>query len=306
MTWWDGAGGFSPPDMGVRLLAALPPETAGEPESLKAWRQYGTWLSTSDGRAPNDVEGVDMLVSNEQVRDLKSLGDLPLVVISRSPDNPIMAAAMPSLPEATNAQLMQMWQEMQAELDELSSNSTQVIADHSGHNVHLEEPRLVVEAIRKVVNEYRVQAREIIPPGPSQTEAASHRPVILSTAERKERRNGALIIYEDIRFTDPAGDAITVVNNVISETFPGEVYDDIIRAPADEQKHGARVTSRIGCFRQSTLVIEFRVFDAASNMSEPVTVTFPCPAPQKAIWPILIVGLVTGVGLLLGTWLLVR
>jgi hypothetical protein len=292
------------PDMGARLLAALPAEARGEPDSLKAWRRYGAWMSTSDGKASSDVEGVDLAVSNEQVRAVKPLGDLPLAVISRSPNNPVMAAQMPSLPVDVNAGVMQLWQDMQDELAGLSSNSTRLIADHSGHYIHLEEPRLVAEAIRWVVNEYRAQAGMTVPPGPSQTEAASHRPVILSVAERKERQNGALIIYEDFRFTDAAGDAITVVNNVISATFTGEVYDDVIRASADEQKGEALVTSRMGCYRQSALVIEFRIADAAGNMSEPVTVTFQCPAPQRVLWPILLGGLAIGAGLLVGAWLL--
>lgn len=121
------------PDMGDRLLAALPPESAGEPESFYAWRQYSNFLSASNGREPDNPEGVDAKTSNAQVRAVKSLGDLPLVVISRSPNNPVLAGHMPSLPEETNARLLQMWQDLQAELMGLSSNSTQIFADHAGH-----------------------------------------------------------------------------------------------------------------------------------------------------------------------------
>jgi pimeloyl-ACP methyl ester carboxylesterase len=143
------------PDMGDRLLATLPSESDGEPESLKAWRQYGAWLSASNGRGQNDDEGVDSKVSNAQVRAVKSLGDLPLVVISRSPNNPVMAAHMPPLPEGTNAKLLQTWQDLQGELAGLSSNSTRIIAAHAGHNIQIEEPGLIVDAIHKLVNEAR-------------------------------------------------------------------------------------------------------------------------------------------------------
>ena len=203
------------PDMGARLLTALPPKTAGEPKSLEAWRRYSNWMSTSNGRMPSDVEGVDMLVSNAQVKAVKSLGDLPLLVISRSPNNPVMAAGMPSLPEETNAKVLQLWQQMQIELAGLSSNSTRVVADHSGHFVMLEEPRLVADAIRKLVDEYRATLGENIPTVTAQMEAAGHTPVLVSIAGREEWRKGALFIHKDISFTDPAGDAITVVNKVI-------------------------------------------------------------------------------------------
>jgi hypothetical protein len=45
------------PDMGVRLVAGLPPAAQGEPESIKAWRQYLTWTADSDGREPGNQEG---------------------------------------------------------------------------------------------------------------------------------------------------------------------------------------------------------------------------------------------------------
>jgi len=47
---------------------------------------------------------------------------------------------------------------LQAELEALSTNSTRFVADHCGHNVNLEEQRLVVEAIRQLVDEYRAES----------------------------------------------------------------------------------------------------------------------------------------------------
>jgi pimeloyl-ACP methyl ester carboxylesterase len=203
------------PDMGDRLLANLPARSPFESKSLKAWRQYGSWLSASNGLEPDNAEGVDASISNEQIRAVKSLGDLPLVVISRSPDNPILAEAMPALPEELNTRLLQMWQDLQDELMDLSSNSTRVIADHSGHDIHKEEPRLVVDAILKLVNEYRgfTGNTTSIEETGIEMGAANHAPVILKVAERQETQNGYLIIHKDITFTDPEGDAMTVVNN---------------------------------------------------------------------------------------------
>jgi hypothetical protein len=187
---------------------------------------------------PDNPEGVDANINNEQIRAVKSIGDLPLVVISRSPNNPVLAEAMPALPEEINARLLQMWQDLQDELMYLSSNSTREIADHSGHDIHKEEPRLIVDAILKLVNEYRGLSGKTtsMEENGMETNAANHTPVILEVAERQETQNGYLIIHKDITFTDPAGDAVTVVNKVVSAIQPAKVMDDMIRSSAEEQK----------------------------------------------------------------------
>ncbi|MFM8298709.1 MAG: alpha/beta hydrolase, partial [Microcystis aeruginosa] len=43
------------------------------------------------------------------------------------------------------------WQELQKSMANLSSDSTFQIAKSSGHNIHIYQPQLVVEAIRQVV-----------------------------------------------------------------------------------------------------------------------------------------------------------
>jgi hypothetical protein len=288
------------PDMGDRLLANLPARSPFESKSLKAWRQYGSWLSASNGLEPDNPEGVDAKIGNEQIRAVKSLGDLPLVVISRSPDNPVLAEAMPALPEKINTRLLQMWQDLQDELMDLSSNSTRVIADHSGHDIHKEEPRLVVDAILKLVDEYWLLTGNTTSMEESGTETgtANHVPVILEVSERNETRNGYLIIHKDITFTDPAGDAVTVVNKVVSAIQPAKVMDDMILSSADEQKGKAVVTSSFECFKQFDFEMQYRIYDKAGNMSEPVRATFSCPALKNRISPFLITGLILGVGLL--------
>jgi pimeloyl-ACP methyl ester carboxylesterase len=69
-----------------------------------------------------------------------SLGDTPLVVVSRGrPD--------PGFSEAQN----QAWMEAQARLAALSTRSTRMIAANSGHNVHYDEPAVIAEAVRRIV-----------------------------------------------------------------------------------------------------------------------------------------------------------
>ena len=47
------------------------------------------------------------------------------------------------------------WQQWQTELLQLSSNSQQLFAEHSGHNIELEEPQAAVAAIVQMVRQVR-------------------------------------------------------------------------------------------------------------------------------------------------------
>jgi len=49
---------------------------------------------------------------------------------------------------------------MQAELLQLSSNSQQLIADKSGHNIELDQPQAAVDAIVKMVEHLRQEKRK--------------------------------------------------------------------------------------------------------------------------------------------------
>jgi len=141
----------SHPDRNVRSLALLPPETRGEPASLKTLRQ---WWATDWGIPQWNPTGIDWKASAEQVRAAGSLGDIPLLVITRSPD-PRYSDWGSDFPEDVALELDRLWQEMQKELVNLSSNSKQIIAKESGHCIHCSQPRLVIDAIREVVEEAR-------------------------------------------------------------------------------------------------------------------------------------------------------
>ncbi len=79
-----------------------------------------------------------------------SLGNMPLVVLSQDPDAPQY-----DLPEDLVKPTNEAWGQMQTELARLSTRGTRVIAKNSGHYIQLDRPDLVVDAIRKVVNEAR-------------------------------------------------------------------------------------------------------------------------------------------------------
>jgi pimeloyl-ACP methyl ester carboxylesterase len=66
-----------------------------------------------------------------------TLGDLPLVVISRTVDTTALAIER---------------DKQQGDLAALSRRGRHVVAAKAGHNVHLEDPDLVVREIRAVVD----------------------------------------------------------------------------------------------------------------------------------------------------------
>jgi len=72
------------------------------------------------------------------------LGDLPLVVISRGVRDPMNGE--PTQPE---------WLEAQARLLALSTNSQSVVAERSGHMVQFDQPQIIVDAVRKMLEEAR-------------------------------------------------------------------------------------------------------------------------------------------------------
>ena len=80
-----------------------------------------------------------------RLKDRVTLGDLPLIVLARTHggyDDGMTISADSLERERRN---------LQADLAKLSHKGTLVFAPHSGHNIHVEDPELVIESIRKVV-----------------------------------------------------------------------------------------------------------------------------------------------------------
>src|SRR5262249_26845389 len=73
-------------------------------------------------------------------RPLETLGDLPLVVISRDPNL-----------SSGDKIGSDSWAGMQRDLLRLSSRASQIIATGSGHAINIDRPDLVIQVIRDVV-----------------------------------------------------------------------------------------------------------------------------------------------------------
>lgn len=77
-----------------------------------------------------------------------TLGALPLVVLSRG-------QAEAGIDADTIAQSERVWTQMQLELSKLSSQGRRVVAAKSGHSIQLDQPELVIDAIREVLTAKR-------------------------------------------------------------------------------------------------------------------------------------------------------
>jgi pimeloyl-ACP methyl ester carboxylesterase len=124
-----------------RMVAFLPPETLkkAKPEDMVI----------------QSPEGLDFKRSIAQVRAANWHGDIPLIVLTRGSAtfNP-NDYAVPSLaPKFEQVRL-----ELQQELVRRSSRGKQIIAEKSGHNIHRDQPELVIDAIRQVVEEAKSAA----------------------------------------------------------------------------------------------------------------------------------------------------
>jgi hypothetical protein len=87
-------------------------------------------------------EGRGMQESLAQARRVTTLGNVPLIVLSRG------------LPEDGE----QKWQREQTELLQLSSDSRQVFANQSHHNIQFDQPAAAVGAIVQMVEQIRRQS----------------------------------------------------------------------------------------------------------------------------------------------------
>ena len=90
--------------------------------------------------------------TTDQVRATKKLGDLPLIVLTAEttvdPET-LQAIGMPTDFDASG--IHQIWYELQAELAALSTRGEQIIVGNSTHAIHIDQPQVVIESIKKVV-----------------------------------------------------------------------------------------------------------------------------------------------------------
>jgi hypothetical protein len=85
----------------------------------------------------------------DEAARINTFGDIPLIVITETGEN--RKDEYPS--EALAKTSIALWGEMRAELLKMSTRSKHVLAAKSGHFVMLDQPDVVIDAIKELVNQ---------------------------------------------------------------------------------------------------------------------------------------------------------
>ncbi len=100
-------------------------------------------MSAKKARNAMRFESMNFEISGNQVTNAGTFPKIPLVVLTRG------ERVWPKNQEGEQLEIS--WVRLQNELARMSDNSTHVIADSSGHFIHLDQPILIEEAIRGMV-----------------------------------------------------------------------------------------------------------------------------------------------------------
>lgn len=135
-------------------LAALLPGLMSDPTGLmrklpKKWKRAYQAILFRDTKQleTSSAELSELETTHTQLRDagINNLADLPLIVLQHGSEQPMMGA-----PEVAQA-LEESFDRLQKEMASLSSSGKHIVAEGSGHAIHLDRPELVAESIREVV-----------------------------------------------------------------------------------------------------------------------------------------------------------
>ncbi|MDE2665757.1 MAG: alpha/beta hydrolase [Acidobacteriota bacterium] len=128
----------------ARFIIDVP---SGNPESrpgsVRAMEKEVLATTRSFRAMASELEGLRESL-NQAAEDRPRLGRKPLVVLTEG------------------RRRMEFWHAMQEEFTELSDNSEWQVVDGAGHFIHQDEPDMVVDAVRRVVESARGQAGNVV------------------------------------------------------------------------------------------------------------------------------------------------
>jgi pimeloyl-ACP methyl ester carboxylesterase len=120
-------------------------------QKMQIWAQSQSVYKKSSSNEMNwSPEDVADMYNNKGKADYV-LGDIPLIVLSRGNGG---YSGMADSAELENERL-----KLQEDLTHLSTNSKHVIDKNSGHNIHLEDPATVIDAIKQVIYAYKTHTK---------------------------------------------------------------------------------------------------------------------------------------------------
>jgi pimeloyl-ACP methyl ester carboxylesterase len=129
------------------IMALAPQSIPNRGLPADAYAQYQAITATTDYFDTFIAEVTSSEERNAEARALHitSLGDMPLIVLSAGQGDSVA-----SFSDAENQKYLAELQAEQSELAALSSNAKLVIAEQSGHNIQLDQPDLVIDAVRQI------------------------------------------------------------------------------------------------------------------------------------------------------------
>jgi len=162
------------PDQWNRLPAAIWKIQQGQGREAKKFEWEALFgiprLKRACGSDPQDIAlnctfesgrtwAAEIALLRESLDDARStgpFGGLPVTVLSRDPEK-LIEEFPPELRKTVNL----VWEQMQEELVHLSTQGKQDIAKNSSHYIQLDRPELLIDEVRKIVDEFR--ERSVLP-----------------------------------------------------------------------------------------------------------------------------------------------
>lgn len=133
-----------PPAASREWLAALPPETPSDSQALKDNRFDLTTFEKDPSRNP---EFLDLIASATEAEAAPGFGDRPLVVLVRADNSDLWEGLDPSLATKLDG----IFKDLEEKLVALSSAGSLVKVADTGHEIQVDQPKAVIDAIRDVL-----------------------------------------------------------------------------------------------------------------------------------------------------------